>query len=68
MSYMNTDRDNFYDWAKDKPDTSAFAPLNPAHLTHTHPRRAHAGFPWARLAVLTAIVIALAVAYKLFTK
>ena len=63
MAYMNTERDNFYDWAKDKPDASSFAGLNPAHLTHAPVRNS---MPWGRMAVFVLMAVAVAAALKLF--
>ncbi|MBB1600955.1 hypothetical protein [Variovorax sp. UMC13] len=59
---MNTERDNFYDWAKEKPDTR-FASLSPS----TPIQRARpSGSPWVRLAVFAAVVIGLSAAYHFF--
>jgi len=63
ISYMNTERDNFYDWAKDKPDSTNFANLNrPAH------RRApvDSGMPWGRMALLMVLAAVAVTAIKLF--
>jgi len=60
---MNTERDNFYDWAKEKPDTR-FASLSPSTPMR---QRAHpSGSPWVRLAVFAAVVIGLSAAYHFF--
>ena len=61
---MNTERDNFYDWAKDKPDASSFAGLHRAHLTH-EPVRSSA-MPWGRMALFVAVAVAVAASLKMF--
>jgi hypothetical protein len=60
---MNTERDNFYDWAKEKPDTR-FASLTPS--TAARRPAAPATSPWIRLALIAAVVIGLSVAYRYF--
>lgn len=64
MNYMNTERDNFYDWAKDKTDSTRSAPLSAS--TFPSRRAAPTGSPWMRLAVLAVCVVALSVAYHVF--
>ena len=51
---MNTDRDNFYDWAKDKPDTTNFSRLDRVELGY---RPARAGLPWVRMALIAAFAV-----------
>ena len=63
MAYMNTDRDNFYDWAKDKPDTTRFAKLDRTHLSRQRARR---GMPWRRMAVFVMVAVAVVAAFKLY--
>lgn len=60
---MNTERDNFYDWAKEKPDTR-FASLSPTPPLRQRPRSS--GSPWVRLAVVAAVIISLSAAYHFF--
>ncbi len=64
MSYMNTERDNFYDWAKDKPDTTSSSPLVRSHSVGRRPQAAAS--PWIRLALLGVIVVALSAACRFF--
>lgn len=61
---MNTERDNFYDWAKEKPDSTRFSSLE----SQASPRRrpAPAPSPWTRLALFAAVVIALSAGYHFF--
>ena len=63
MAYMNTERDNFYDWAKDKPDTSSYARLDRPRLTHAPVRNA---MPWGRIAMLALLAVASVAALRLF--
>jgi len=66
MAYMNTERDNFYDWAKDKPDTTRAADLSPSQSAHRRPQ--HGTSPWKRLALFAVLIVALSVAYRIFLK
>lgn len=50
---LNTERDNFYDWAKDKPDTTNFARLNSAY--GAVPVRAPSTMPWSRIGMLLVV-------------
>jgi hypothetical protein len=61
MYYMNTDRDNFHDWARDKPDTS-FNVLQRADWGRS---RKAPSVRWGRLAFFALVSIALAVGFKL---
>ena len=63
MAYMNTERDNFYDWAKDKTDTTRSADLGPSSI---HRRPHHGASPWKRLALFALLVVAISVAYRMF--
>jgi hypothetical protein len=60
MYYMNTERDNFHDWARDKPDTS-FDTLPRPHLDDAPDHRA---VRWGRLVVLVLLGVALVVGFK----
>jgi len=63
ISYMNTERDNFYDWAKDRPDTTNFANLNrPAYSR----RPVSNGMPWGRMVMWLVLAAAAVAAIKLF--
>ncbi|MDM0104491.1 hypothetical protein QTH97_06080 [Variovorax sp. J22R24] len=64
MYYMNTDRDNFHDWARDKPDTTSFSGL---HRTDLADLAGQPGVRWGRLAVLFLIGVALVAALKYLT-
>ncbi len=64
MTYMNTERDNFYDWAKDKTDSTRFSTLSPSILPAR--RAAPSRSPWVRLAVIAVVVIASSAAYHFF--
>ena len=61
-SRLNTERDNFYDWAKDKPDTTSYA-----RLDHMQTARRSPGIPWGRIGtwVVVAVIVAAAVRYFL---
>jgi len=61
MYYMNTDRDNFHDWARDKPDTS-FGVLQRADGGYDSKVP---GVKWGRLALFALLGIALAVGFRL---
>ncbi|WP_222620416.1 hypothetical protein [Variovorax sp. PAMC28562] len=58
MTYMNTERDNFHDWARDKPDHSKFTPLSRADFVQA---RSHGGLPWGR--IVAAILICAFIVY-----
>lgn len=59
---MNTERDNFYDWAKDKPDTSTRASLNSAYSA-LRPARRRSTMPWGK--IISLIVVGVAVVWAL---
>jgi len=63
MAYMNTERDNFYDWAKDKSDTTRAADLGPSS---GYGRPDHGPSPWKRFAIFAVLVVALSMAYRFF--
>jgi len=58
MYYMNTDRDNFHDWARDKPDTTSFSGLH--HLES----KQQPTMRWGRLGWLLVIAVALVAGAK----
>jgi len=62
MYYMNTDRDNFHDWARDKPDTSFDSISRPAPFKDSR----HEAICWGRLAILGLLGVALVVGFKWF--
>ncbi|MEJ7685816.1 MAG: hypothetical protein WKG52_01790 [Variovorax sp.] len=59
---MNTDRDNFHDWARSKPDT-AFGALPQIERPEATKYRA---VRWGGLLMIALLGIALVVAFKLF--
>ncbi|HEY2254864.1 MAG TPA: hypothetical protein VGI11_04440 [Variovorax sp.] len=63
MYYMNTDRDNFHDWARDKPDTTSFSGL---HRLEARQFERVPGVRWGRLGFLALIVVALVAVAKHF--
>jgi hypothetical protein len=62
MYYMNTDRDNFHDWARDKPDTTSFSALQRMDSRIAHPPMIR----WGRMLFLVAVAVALGVGLKYF--
>jgi hypothetical protein len=61
MYYMNTDRDNFHDWARDKPESTSFSGL---HRTERAHQSSQPGVRWGRLVFLAALAVALVVGLK----
>ena len=62
MYYMNTDRDNFHDWARDKPDT-AFGPMSrPEPPEDKEPQ----AIRWGRLLIGVLLGAALVAGFKWF--
>lgn len=64
MYYMNTDRDNFHDWHRDKPDTTSFSGLHRNEM----PGYNQPGVRWSRLFFLVVLGIALVVGIKYLAK
>ncbi len=64
MYYMNTDRDNFHDWARSKPDT-AFGAL-PMNDPPKPPK--YRAVRWRGMLLFAALGIALAVGFKLIAR
>jgi hypothetical protein len=62
MYYMNTDRDKFHDWAREKPDTGFDPVSRPASFEDSH-RQA---ICWGRLALLALLGVVLVVGFKWF--
>ena len=60
MYYMNTERDNFHDWARDKADTS-FDTIPRPELDSSPD---HGAVRWGRLVVLAVLGVALIVGFK----
>lgn len=58
MAYMNTERDNFHDWARDKPDNSKYTPLSRADFVQ---ERLHGSMPWGR--IVATILIGAVIVY-----
>jgi hypothetical protein len=58
MYYMNTDRDNFHDWHRDRPDSTSFSGL---HRNEVPSYRPQPMARWGRLlfwAVVGAVLVA----------
>jgi hypothetical protein len=62
MYYMNTNRDNFHDWARDKPDTTSFSSLHRAELQRDRPHQPVVR--WGRMLFLAVLAIALVVGFR----
>lgn len=62
MYYMNTDRDNFHDWAREKPDTSFDTIRQPESVKDPE----HAAVGWGRLFVFALLGLALVGGFKWF--
>jgi hypothetical protein len=60
MYYMNTDRDNFHDWHRDKPDTTSFSGLHRNEM----PGYDQPGVRWSRLVFFAVLGVALVVGFK----
>jgi len=60
MYYMNTDRDNFHDWARDKPDTSFDRLQGRRPLDEPE----HDAIRWGRLVVMALLGVALVAGFK----
>jgi len=61
MYYMNTDRDNFHDWARDKPDTTSFSGLH-----HLERRRPQPSMNWGRMGFWIVLAGLLGAGFKYF--
>ncbi|MGJ7507805.1 hypothetical protein [Variovorax sp. GT1P44] len=60
---MNTDRDNFHDWARDKPDSTSFSGLQRSDLSGMSNQPS---VRWGRLGFLVVLAIVLIVGVKHF--
>ncbi len=65
MYYMNTNRDNFHDWARDKPDTTSFSGLHRTELHHARPHQPVVR--WGRMLFLVVLSVALVIGFKYVT-
>jgi hypothetical protein len=63
MYYMNTDRDNFHDWARDKPDSTSFSALQQSDM---RPYRLQPQIRWGRLGFYLVLAIAAGAGVKYF--
>jgi hypothetical protein len=63
MYYMNTNRDNFHDWARDKPDSTSFSGL---HRTESSAMSKAPTVRWGRWGVLVVLAIVLVAAFRHF--
>ncbi|MDM0076546.1 hypothetical protein QTH90_19205 [Variovorax sp. J2P1-59] len=61
---MNTDRDNFHDWARDKPDSTSFSGLHRTELADL----GQPGVRWGRLVFIAVLGVALVVVFKYVIK
>ena len=61
IHYMNTNRDNFHDWARDKEDSTSFAGLHSLEQPAPKPR---SPWRWSRLGWLVLVGVALVVGFK----
>lgn len=61
MYYMNTERDNFHDWARDKPDSTSFSGL---HRSELHDLSSHPRVRWGGLLFLAVLALLLIVGFK----
>ena len=61
MYYMNTERDNFHDWAREKPDSTSFSGL---HRSELHDRNSHPRVRRGRLVFLIVLAVAVGVGVK----
>ena len=61
MYYMNTERDNFHDWAREKPEPTSFSGL---HRSELHDRNRHPRVRWGRLFFLVVLAVALGGGFK----
>ncbi len=64
MYHMNTDRDNFHDWHREKPDTTSFSGL---HRNET-PGYKQPGVRWSRLLFLVVVGVVLVLGFKYLAK
>jgi hypothetical protein len=62
MYYMNTDRDNFHDWAREKNDTSFDMIRQPESFKDSEPE----AIAWRRLVIFALLGIALVAGFKWF--
>ncbi|WP_418127727.1 hypothetical protein [Variovorax sp. KK3] len=60
---MNTDRDNFHDWARDKPDTAFGSMSQPARLRRGQD---HQAVRWGRLVMAVLLGAVLVAGFKWF--
>lgn len=61
MYYMNTERDNFHDWARDRSDSTSFSGL---HRSELHDLSSHPRVRWSRLLFLAVLAVLLGVGFK----
>ena len=62
MYYMNTDRDNFHDWAREKPDTSFDKIRQPESFEDSEPE----AIAWGRLVIFALLGAGLVGGFKWF--
>jgi hypothetical protein len=64
MYYMNTNRDNFHDWARDKPDTTSFSNLQQIDYRVVQ----QPGVRWGRVVMWIVLAVALIAAIRYFVR
>lgn len=62
MYYMNTDRDNFHDWAREKTDTS----FDTTPRAESFEDAEHEAVGWGRLVIFALLGVALVAGFKWF--
>ena len=60
MYYMNTDRDNFHDWAREKTDTS----FDTIRQAESFKEPEHAAVGWGRLVTFALLGVTLVAGFK----
>jgi hypothetical protein len=64
MYYMNADRDNFHDWAREKTDTGFDRIKSPASFEDSD----HQAVAWGRLVIFALLGVALVAGFKWFAR
>ncbi|WP_286608802.1 hypothetical protein [Variovorax jilinensis] len=65
MYYMNTERDNFHDWARDKPDSTSFSGL---HRSEVNQFKAQPVIRWGRIGFWIVLAVVAGIAVRYFVK
>ena len=64
MYYMNTNRDNFHDWHRDKPDTTSFPGLHRNEMPDYNQPVAR----WGRLVFFAVLGVVVVLGFKYFVR